>query len=380
MRKKVSTILAAVLLTATLWAQSPEKMSYQAVIRDADNNLVTGQSIGMQISILQGSADGTAVYVETQTPTTNINGLISIEIGTGTTSDDFSAIDWAGGPYFIKTETDPDGGTTYTITGTSQLLSVPYALHAKTAESIEGGVTETDPVFGASIASGITATDTANWNAASTGSYIETDPIFGASVANGITAADTTSWNNKLSVELDGDPTNEIELPSTANEGEVLTWDGASWSAGSAGESGVGLCISKIADAPSTYATIGNYQFRYNSTTTGGYIEVQAISGSDNMMVFCTKRSGSWELGGSTTVENYRHNISVSTSWNPLMTLWDGSGWNDRVTLSTYNSFEATMFTMGNGSTLPSPLKMYKIFAAIDGYNQVIIRVEYNEN
>jgi hypothetical protein len=88
----------------------------------------------MRISILQGSATGTAVYVETQTPTTNANGLATIEIGGGTpVTGTFSAINWASGIYFIKTETDPIGGTSYTITGTSQILSVPYALYSKTA-------------------------------------------------------------------------------------------------------------------------------------------------------------------------------------------------------------------------------------------------------
>jgi hypothetical protein len=83
----------------------------------------------MQVSILQGSVSGTAVYVETQTPTTNTNGLAGLEIGGGTVvSGNFANINWANGPYFIKTETDPNGGTNYTITGTSQLLSVPYAL------------------------------------------------------------------------------------------------------------------------------------------------------------------------------------------------------------------------------------------------------------
>lgn len=163
--KKIITICAAIIMTASLWAQSPEKMSYQAVVRDGSNNLVTSSAVGMQISILQGSPSGTAMYVETQTPTTNANGLVSIEIGAGTVvSGDFTTINWANGPYFIKTETDPAGGISYTITGISQLLSVPYALHAKTAETVTGGITETDPVFGASVASGITETDTTNWN------------------------------------------------------------------------------------------------------------------------------------------------------------------------------------------------------------------------
>ena len=160
--KKIFTIAAALLMTASVWAQAPEKMSYQAVIRDASNNLTTTQAIGMQISILQGGATGTAVYVETQTPTTNANGLVSLEIGTGTVvSGDFTTIDWANDTYFIKTETDPTSGTTYTITGTTQLMSVPYALHAKTAESITGTVnyTETDPIYTASQAANITSND-----------------------------------------------------------------------------------------------------------------------------------------------------------------------------------------------------------------------------
>ena len=141
--RKLFTILLAVFLTATVWAQSPNKMSYQAVIRNASNNLVTSTAVAMQISILQGSTGGSAVYVETQTPTTNFNGLVNIEIGGGTVvSGNFSTINWANGPYFVKTETDPDGATggiAYTITGTSQLLSVPYALYAANAGTATGG-------------------------------------------------------------------------------------------------------------------------------------------------------------------------------------------------------------------------------------------------
>jgi len=87
---------------------------------------------------LQGTSSGTAVYVETQTPTTNTNGLVSLEIGAGAgVSGNFTTIDWANGPYFIKTETDPTGGTSYSITGISQLLSVPYALHADNVSGLE---------------------------------------------------------------------------------------------------------------------------------------------------------------------------------------------------------------------------------------------------
>src|SRR5687768_8566825 len=139
--KKIFILFGFVFAGATLFAQAPDKMSYQAVIRNASNTLVTSSPVGMRISILQGSATGPAAYVETQTPTTNLNGLASIEIGAGTVvSGVFSSIDWSLGPYFIKTETDPTGGTTYTITGTSQFLSVPYALHSRTAANVPTNV------------------------------------------------------------------------------------------------------------------------------------------------------------------------------------------------------------------------------------------------
>lgn len=136
--KKLINVLICVLLTVNVFAQAPQKMSYQAAIRNGNNALVTSSTVGVRLSILQGTATGTPVYVETQNPTTNANGLASLEIGSGTVvSGTFSAINWANGPYFIKTETDPTGGTSYTIIGTSEFLSVPYALYAKKAEHIE---------------------------------------------------------------------------------------------------------------------------------------------------------------------------------------------------------------------------------------------------
>jgi hypothetical protein len=160
MKKTVLRLSAALLLSfqlTTAFAQAPQKMSYQAVIRNAGNSLVTSSSVGMQVSILQGSPTGTAVYVETQTATTNINGLLTIEIGNGTpVTGTFAGINWSAGPYFIMTETDPTGGTSYTITGTTQLMSVPYALYAETSGS--GATGPTGPQGPAGI-DGINGTD-----------------------------------------------------------------------------------------------------------------------------------------------------------------------------------------------------------------------------
>src|SRR5574344_1140556 len=242
--KKVFTFLAAVLLTATVWAQSPEKMSYQAVIRNSSDALVTNTQIGMEINIRQGTPSGTVVYTETQTPTTNANGLVSIEIGGGT---GFNTIDWSAGPYFIETKTAIEPPlTTYTITGTSQLLSVPYALHAKTAETVSGGITETDPIYSASEAANITPTDStnlSNLSGVNTGDQdlsslatqtalgdsialvrseipdvtgfltSETDPTFTSSQAANITATDITNLSN-----LSGVNTGDQDLSNLATK------------------------------------------------------------------------------------------------------------------------------------------------------------------
>jgi hypothetical protein len=127
LKKKIQLFILFIGLTAI--AQVPQKMTYQSVIRNTNGDLLTNTSIGIQISILKNSPTGQAVYIETMSNTTNENGLLTLEIGGGTpVTGTFAAINWATGTYFVKTETDPSGGTNYSIIGVGQLLSVPYAL------------------------------------------------------------------------------------------------------------------------------------------------------------------------------------------------------------------------------------------------------------
>ena len=138
--KKLITLMIMTLCAATLFAQAPEKFSYQAVVRNTNNALVTNAPVSVRVSILQGGADGEALYVETHSAVTNANGLLTLEIGGGKAEQGaFDRIDWAHGPFFLKTETDPNGGDSYSITVTQQLLSVPYALYAKEAANVFSG-------------------------------------------------------------------------------------------------------------------------------------------------------------------------------------------------------------------------------------------------
>jgi hypothetical protein len=158
---KTFLLLSAICNLQTTFAQAPQKMSYQAVIRNSSGALVASTSVGIRISILQNSSSGTSVYTETQTTSTNANGLVSLEIGTGTVvSGTFSAINWAVGTYFIKTETDPTGGSTYTIVGVNQLMSVPYALFAASGNVGATGATGPPGI----IPAGSSVGNTTFWN------------------------------------------------------------------------------------------------------------------------------------------------------------------------------------------------------------------------
>jgi hypothetical protein len=160
--KRLSISFAAILIASLCFAQSPESFKYQAVVRNIDGSIVDDQSVSFQMEILVGSATGTAIYTETHTTTTNDYGLVHLDIGEGTSTDDFSSIDWGDDEYFLQVSIDLTGGTTYTILGASQLLSVPYALHAKTAAYLTGSITELDPLYSASEAANILAVDITN--------------------------------------------------------------------------------------------------------------------------------------------------------------------------------------------------------------------------
>ncbi len=130
---KQTLLTTALLITTVLaFAQAPQGINYQAVVRDAGGNELVSQAVSLRMTILENNT--TTVYQETHSATTNGFGLVNLVIGQGSaTQGTFNTIDWSTGNYFAQTEVDVSGGTNYSLMGSQQLMSVPYALYAETS-------------------------------------------------------------------------------------------------------------------------------------------------------------------------------------------------------------------------------------------------------
>jgi hypothetical protein len=142
MRKFTLALTILMLIVLTGFGQAPQAFKYQAVVRDTSGSVLSNKLVSMKVSILEGSIDGQVVFSELHDVLTNSLGLINLEIGRGfVTGGDFALISWGEYSHFIRLEMDPDGAMNYRILGTSELLSVPYALYAE--KSGTGGGSDT---------------------------------------------------------------------------------------------------------------------------------------------------------------------------------------------------------------------------------------------
>jgi len=130
--KRLFFIILISLINITLFAQSPKSFKYQALLRDKNGILILDKNVSVRIGILQGTTSGTNVYSEVHTAKTSSSGTINLEIGKGNQPEgNFAAINWGQDSFFVKIEMDPAGRSAFELIGTSQLLSVPYALYAE---------------------------------------------------------------------------------------------------------------------------------------------------------------------------------------------------------------------------------------------------------
>lgn len=156
------------LLLGSLNGQSPKAFNYQTIVRNANGDLLTSTNVTFQMSLLQGGSTGTVVYTETHTVTTTDKGLVALLMGNGTVvSGNFSTVDWANGPYYLKVELDVNNTGNFVLMSTTQLLSVPYALYAETAGN--GGLSGATGPTGATGPAGATGPTGATGATGSTG-------------------------------------------------------------------------------------------------------------------------------------------------------------------------------------------------------------------
>ena len=356
--KRIFTLLALTALTLSILAQSPDLMSYQAVLRDAEDHLLINQAVAVQISILQGAPNGTAVYTEVHSLSTNDNGLISLMIGDGVTSDDFSTIDWGAGPYYIKTETDPAGGTNYTITSTTQLVSVPYAKYAGEAGNGFSGD------YG-DLADAPWVIDGSNI------SFQGGNVGIGTTATSRIVTINSGSALNYLTFQNNGTGTLGSDGFMVGNEtdldGFVWNWENApiyfgtsnSYRMTIAGNGDVGIGT----QAPTAKLQV-NGTTKLGSSTSVGIVEMREVTGTTEATGHVTSIS----LPAGYTIENTRV-LTVEVNFN-------GTGW-----VGPGSHYRTTPTTLYNVSSFLSGSSLYVYYPDEASYHShafraILMRVE----
>jgi len=222
MKSKNAILLAlSFMLSLIALSQAPNSFKYQSMIRKIDGSVLTDKSVKVKINILKGSPSGMSVYSEVHSTVSNAFGIVNLNIGEGIDKiDSISSIDWSADSYFVKIEMDETGGTNYTLISVSQLLSVPYALHANSAKSIDWTRVQNKPT----LFSG-NYNDLSNKpNLSDTSQYLKTEkePAFSASIAKGIKSTDTTLWNKNSNFTLTSPNGSKFKI-KVNNDGSLAT-------------------------------------------------------------------------------------------------------------------------------------------------------------
>ena len=384
---KKSLQIFALLFCISIFAQAPEKFSYQAIIRNASNNVVSNSPIGMKISILKNSSTGILVYQETQTATTNTNGLVSIQIGAGTViSGTIAAIDWSNDSYYIKTETDPAGGSSYSIAGTSQLLSVPYAMFAKTSGN---GTTFTLPYAGTSNANNVTPFKITNSGSTqnSAGIFENTDAANGEAALMGI---NNSSGNFGAGVEGRAQSNSNGNVSSgvrgyllgtgTAGAGvfgNAQNADGVYGSTtdgtgvrGSANGTGTGGVFNSGA---SGHSLITNGPLKLTSISEGaGKVLTSDAAGNATWQTLATG-SSPWTTTGTdiSTTNTGNVGIGTSTPGTKLTVKYNGQGFSQE---SVNGNVEAGFYVDDNAAYVQTHTNTDLDFTTNDGFRQMTLQ------
>ena len=227
--KRLSLILVFLIYSLFLYSQTPQKFNYQTVVRDNTGTVIKNQIVSFRIAIVKNNPSGFEVYSESHTPTTNEFGLVNFEVGNGIIiSGSMSSIEWGADIYFIKIGLDASGGSNYILMGTSQLLSVPYALYAEKAGNINNSDTSaTNEIQDLQLTKSnlLLITNNPNANPINLNNFYDNTDSQKLSISG-----DTIliSNGNKIVIsddvnDADADPQNEIQFLSFANDTLLLS-------------------------------------------------------------------------------------------------------------------------------------------------------------
>ncbi len=355
--KQFITLLTFCLIATFSFAQIPQQLTYQAIARNTTGAALISTNISIRISIKDASATGTTLYSETHSTTTNQFGLFTLPVGTGTiVSGNFSTISWATNAKFMKVEMDPAGGASYIDMGTSQLLSVPYALVA--GSTINNPALSLDDLTDVS-STGATANQVLLWNGSQW-------------VPGNISGGD--NWGTQTAVTnstLNGNGTSASPLglaQQGASSGQVLKWNGTNWAPGSdnvgASSGSVNVTARLIGDG-----TLANPLDLAQQAATAGQVlkwggsswipsndgDAQTLNLIGNTLSLTN--GGSVVLPTGTTYTagtgiNLGGNVITNTAPDQLVTLLNGTGINVTGTYPTF-TINATggggSYTAGTG-------------------------------
>jgi len=340
-------LLIGIIASFAVKAQNSDFFNYQAVVRDANGNAKANTNFSIYIEILQGSLNGNVVFSETQTKTSNSTGVITLQVGSSNSAG-FSSIDWSNAPFFIRISVDG------IVMGTNQLLSVPYALYSRKAESYN----ESDPIFLAHPSKNISNANIANWDAAySWGdhalagylkSFIETDPIFSVHPSSGISATDISNWSlaytwgnhaaaGYLTSFTETDPVFSTSAANGISSANISNWNAAfSWGnhQGLYKSASYLPDWSEITNKPFNILSPANNQLLKFSSTSNSWenwtpnfltSEAQTLSLNANQLTI------SGQIGNSVTFTNWDTNktddVTSASPSNGDMLYYNGTNW-----------------------------------------------------
>lgn len=318
-------------------AQIPNGFSYQTLIKDVSGNPVTEQAIGVQVSIRQGESTGTAVYTETFNPTTSGIGTIALEIGSGTSTEDFSVIDWKDGPYFLELSVDLDNGSNYVLYRVDKLQYVPFALLAGSALDDATEDSDADPLNetnGLLMLNGnvLELTDNAGTLSADLVTLVEDGAD--ASSANELNTALSANGTNLVISDAGGDLIVDVafiqdgtedddidpqnELQTISKEGDQVSLSGVTGSVtdnSNTYQAGAGIQI----DGNVISAGSSDCSFELGDTVNGAVIFYLDASGCHGLMLYPERYVAVWDHNPTVSVTGARARGIYSGSLNTYL-------------------------------------------------------------